>query len=71
MIKLTLRERQVARLAAQGCTDQVIASTLGIRQRRVHSYLQRICYKLRLRDVRELQQQAEQLLKSEALRGNS
>lgn len=58
---LTGREREVARLAAQGCTALQIAGELFVGERTVESHLARIYTKLGISSKLELVQQAAAL----------
>ena len=51
---LTLRERQILKLIAEGQTNQVIADALGLSRKTVESHRTHIMKKLRAHDVTEL-----------------
>ena len=52
--ELTRREKDVARLAAQGYSNAEIAAELGIRYKTVDAHLQRIYQKLKVRSRTQL-----------------
>lgn len=53
-LRLTMRQRQIARLAVRGCTDKEIAARLGISQATVRTHLRRMYRENRLRSRSDL-----------------
>ena len=61
MLKLTRRELEVARLAAKGWDNALVAAALGVAPRTVKNHLQSAFRKLNVKDRVQLALQADRL----------